>query len=72
MKAATLLMCSGGLRVGALESLLISHLERKGDVYKVNVYKGLKGRANILRSALPNVRKRLILILSLEKDVVKK
>ena len=57
MKASTLLMCSGGLRVGALEPLLISHLERKGDLYKVNVYKGLKGRGKYFTFCTPECAK---------------
>jgi integrase len=57
MKASTLIMCSGGLRVGALEPLLISHLERKGDLYKVNVYKGLKGRGKYFTFCTPECAK---------------
>ena len=47
----------GGLRVGALEPLLISHLERKGDLYKVNVYKGLKGRGKYFTFCTPECAK---------------
>jgi len=43
-KAAILLMASSGLRVGALPTLKICHLERRGDLYKISVYKGLRGR----------------------------
>jgi integrase len=57
MKASTLLMCSGGLRVGALEPLLVSHLERKGDLYKVNVYKGLKGKGKYFTFCTPECAK---------------
>ena len=57
MTASTLLMCSGGLRVGALEPLLISHLERKGDLYKVNVYKGQKGRGRYFTFCTPECAK---------------
>jgi integrase len=45
-KFCILLMCSAGLRVGALPTILIKHLKRidgKG-VYKIDVYKGLKGK----------------------------
>ena len=57
MKASTLLMCSGGLRVGALEPLLLSHLDRKGDLYKVNVYKGLKGKGKYFTFCTPECAK---------------
>jgi integrase len=57
MKASTLLMCSAGLRVGALATLLISHLERKGDVYKINVYKGLKGKGKYFTFCTPECAK---------------
>ena len=40
MKASTLLMCSGSLGVGALEPLLVSHLERKGDLYQGQCLQG--------------------------------
>ena len=38
------IMCSAGLRVGALPTLLVKHLTKMGDVYKIDVYKGLKGK----------------------------
>lgn len=57
MNASTLLMCSAGLRVGALSTLLISHLERKGDLYKVNVYKGLKGKGKYFTFCTPECAK---------------
>jgi integrase len=44
LKVVILLMASAGLRVGALPTLLVSHLEKKGSVYKISVYKGLKGK----------------------------
>jgi integrase len=43
-KVVILLMCSAGLRVGALPTLLLKHLTKMGDVYKIDVYKGLKGK----------------------------
>ena len=64
MKAATLLMCSGGLRVGALEPLLLSHLEKKGDVYKVNVYKGLKGKGKYFTFCTPECARAIDLHIS--------
>jgi integrase len=44
LKVIILLMASAGLRVGALPTLLYNHLEKKDSVYKINVYKGLKGK----------------------------
>ena len=44
LKATILLMASSGLRVGALPTLSTGHLEKKGDLYRVNVYKGQKGK----------------------------
>lgn len=46
LKVVILLMASAGLRVGALSTLLIKHLEKKVDhgIYKISVYKGLKGK----------------------------
>ena len=44
LKATILLMASSGMRIGALPFLLKGHLERRGDLYKINVYKGQKGK----------------------------
>ena len=43
-KVIILLMSSAGLRIGALPTLLIKHLKKMNDVYKIDVYKGLKGK----------------------------
>ena len=43
-KVIILLMSSAGLRIGALPTLLIKHLRKMNDVYKIDVYKGLKGK----------------------------
>lgn len=67
MKASTLLMCSGGLRVGALEPLLVSHLERKGDLYKINVYKGLKGKGKYFTFCTPECAKAIDTYLEFRK-----
>lgn len=42
LKTSVLLMCSAGLRVGALPILRLKHLERKGNLYKINVYASLR------------------------------
>jgi integrase len=57
LTAAILLMASSGLRVGSLPSLLISHLERKGDLYKISVYKGLKGKGQYYTFCSPEATK---------------
>ena len=44
-KVIILLMCSG-LRVGALPTILVKHLKKMNDVYKIDVYKGLKGKGH--------------------------
>jgi integrase len=57
LKAAILLMASSGLRVGALPSLLTSHLERKDDLYKISVYKGVKGKGHYYTFCSPEAAK---------------
>ncbi len=44
LKVTILLMSSAGLRIGALPTLLIKHLKKVSGVYKIDVYKGLKGK----------------------------
>lgn len=39
LKAAILLMASSGVRIGAIPTMTICHLEKRGDLYKINVYK---------------------------------
>ena len=53
LKAAILLMASGGLRVGSLPLLLRTHLERRDDLYKINVYKGQKGKGQYYTFCTP-------------------
>ena len=53
LKATILLMASSGMRIGALPFLLKSHLERRGDLYKINVYKGLKGKGQYYTFCTP-------------------
>ena len=48
LKATILLMASSGIRIGALPSLMKGHIERRGDLYKISVYKGQKGKGQIL------------------------
>lgn len=58
-KSAILLMAASGLRVGALPTLKIGHLERRVDLYKVSVYKGLKGKGYYYTFTTPESYKAL-------------
>jgi integrase len=53
LKSAILLMASSGCRVGAVPSMLVGHLERRGDLYKINVYKGQKGKGQYYTFCTP-------------------
>ncbi|HEY7109101.1 MAG TPA: tyrosine-type recombinase/integrase [Nitrososphaeraceae archaeon] len=53
LKCAVLLMASAGLRIGALESIKVGHLERRDNLYKVSVYKGLKGKGSYFTFCSP-------------------
>jgi integrase len=52
-KVIILLMSSAGLRIGALPTLLIKHLKKMNDVYKIEVYKGLKGKGQYCTFCTP-------------------
>ena len=53
MKAAILLMASSGIRKGSLSSMLVSHLDRKGNLYKISVYEGLRGKGKYFTFCTP-------------------
>ena len=57
LKATILLMSSSGLRIGALPTLKTGHLERRGDIYKISVYKGLKGKGQYYTFCTPECAK---------------
>jgi integrase len=57
LATAILLMSSSGVRIGSLPNLLVGHLEKKGDLYKVNVYKGLKGKGQYYTFCTPECAK---------------
>src|SRR6185436_12957859 len=57
LKATILLMSSSGVRVGALPPLTTGHLNRRGDIYKINVYKGLKGKGQYYTFCTPECAK---------------
>ena len=57
LKATILLMSSSGVRVGALPTLTTGHLNRRGDIYKINVYKGLKGKGQYYTFCTPECAK---------------
>ena len=57
LKATILLMSSSGMRIGALPPLKTGHLERRGDIYKISVYKGLKGKGQYYTFCTPECAK---------------
>jgi len=57
LKATILLMASSGVRVGALPTLVTGHLTRRGDLYKIDVYKGLKGKGQYYTFCTPEAAK---------------
>ena len=60
MRVAILLMASSGVRKGSLPSMLVGHLEPRsssmGDLYKISVYKGLKGKGFYYTFCSPEAR----------------
>jgi hypothetical protein len=50
-------MASAGLRLGSLSTLLLSHLKKikigSGSLYKISVYKGLKGKGQYYTFCTP-------------------
>jgi len=46
-------MASAGLRLGALSTILVKHLEKIDSVYKISVYKGLKGKGKYYTFCTP-------------------
>jgi len=57
LKATILLMASSGVRVGALPTLVTGHLSKRGDLYKIDVYKGLKGKGQYYTFCTPEAAK---------------
>ncbi|MGB8159721.1 MAG: site-specific integrase, partial [Nitrososphaeraceae archaeon] len=57
LKATILLMASSGVRIGAVPLLLKGHLERRGDLYKISVYKGQKGKGQYYTFCTPEAAK---------------
>jgi len=56
LKAIILLMVSSGCRLGAL-SMKVGHLKRMGDLYKISVYEGQKGRGKYYTFCTPEAAK---------------
>ena len=50
-------MASSGMRIGALPHLIFGHLERRGGLYKINVYKGQKGKGQSYTLSTPEAAK---------------
>lgn len=57
LKAVILLMASSGLRVGALSVTRLGHLKRIGDLYKISVYEGQKGKGKYYTFCTPEAAK---------------
>jgi hypothetical protein len=56
LKAIILLMVSSGCRLGAL-GMKVGHLKRMGDLYKISVYEGQKGRGKYYTFCTPEAAK---------------
>lgn len=57
LKTAVLLLSSSGMRIGALSTMLKSHLIEKADCYLIKVYHGIKGKGQYLTYCTPEARK---------------
>lgn len=57
LKAIILLMASSGIRVGALSIARLAHLKRIGDLYKISVYEGQKGKGKYYTFCTPETAK---------------
>ena len=57
LKAVVLLLASTGMRIGALSTMLKSHLIEKGDCYLIKVYNGIKGKGQYSTYCTPEARK---------------
>ena len=57
LKVTLLLMASSGMRIGELPHLICGHLERRGDLYKINVYTGQKGKGQYYTFCTPEAAK---------------
>lgn len=67
LKAAILLMASSGVRIGAIPTMTICHLEKRGDLYKINVYKGQKGKGQYYTFCTPECARAIDSYLELRK-----
>jgi hypothetical protein len=56
LKAIILLMVSSGCKLGAL-GMKVGHLKRMGDLYKISVYEGQKGRGKYYTFCTPEAAK---------------
>ena len=60
-------MASSGVRIGAIPSMTICHLEKRGDLYKINVYKGQKGKGQYYTFCTPECARAIDSYLELRK-----
>lgn len=57
LRAEVLLLASTGMRIGALSTMLKSHLVEKGDCYGIKVYSDTRGKGKYLTYCTPEARK---------------
>lgn len=57
LKAIILLMASSGLRIGALPIVRVGHLKKTGELYKISVYEGQKGKGKYYTFCTPEAAK---------------
>ena len=50
-------MASSGMRVGALSATRLGHLKRIGDLYKISIYEGQKGKGKYYAFCTPEAAK---------------
>jgi integrase len=60
-------MASSGMRIGALPHLVLGHLERRGEIYKISVYKGQKGKGQYYTFCTPEAAKAIDTYLEFRK-----
>ena len=67
LKVTILLMASSGMRIGALPHLVLGHLERRGEIYKISVDKGQKGKGQYYTFCTPEAAKAIDTYLEFRK-----
>ena len=68
-RCCILLMCSSGMREGAIAPIKLAHIQRMDEIYKISVYRTTQ--KNIRHSAAQNVPKQSTITYPIDKDMVK-